>query len=144
MTDILSDAKMIRDLEWQRFRAIRDSDVDTLDELFADTLFYVHSNATSDTKASFLEKIRTQELRCSDALHHPDDHVVLNGDTAIATGTVTGTVYVKGVPVSLCTRALAVWSRHNGRWQLLAYQSTPIPAAAAAAIPAVSAATSGG
>jgi ketosteroid isomerase-like protein len=60
-------------------------------------------------------------------LHHPDDQVIVGGDTAVATGQVTGTVYVNGVAITLYNSALAVWSRQRGRWRLLAYQSTPIP-----------------
>jgi len=128
MTDMLTDAATIRDLEWQRFHAMRDGDVSALDALFSESLFYMHSNASTDTKQSLLAKLASAELRCPDALHHPDEHVILNGDTAIATGRVTGTVYVNGNAIGLRNRALAVWSRHSGRWQLLAYQSTPIPA----------------
>jgi ketosteroid isomerase-like protein len=106
---------------------MRDSDVDALDVLFADEMFYMHSNASTDSKSSLLAKIRDHELRCPDVLHHPDDQVIVGGDTAVATGQVTGTVYVNGVAITLYNSALAVWSRQRGRWRLLAYQSTPIP-----------------
>jgi ketosteroid isomerase-like protein len=123
----MTDVGVIRDLEKQRFHALRDSDVDTLDELCVDELVYLHANATRDSKAALLAKLRNQELRCTDALHHPDDDIVLIGDTAIATGRVTGTVYVHGVAVELCNSAVAVWTRSGGRWRLIAYQATPIP-----------------
>lgn len=130
MSDALGDADTVRELELRWFRAMRDGDVETLDELLADELCYLHSNATSDTKSSLLAKIRNAELRCSEVRHDVDGQAVVHGDTAIATGRVTGTVYVRGNPVELCNRALAVWSRRQGHWRLLGYQSTPIPAAA--------------
>jgi len=130
MSDTRTDADTIRALEQQRFCAMRDSDVDVLDTLYTDEMFYTHSNATRDTKASLLAKIRDQELRCTDVHHHPEDHVVISGDTAIAAGQVIGTVYVNGIAFKQCNRALAVWTRQRGRWRLLAYQSTPIPAGA--------------
>lgn len=128
MTDNPADMGMIHDLEKQRYSAMRDGDVDALDALCADELYFMHSNATRDTKASLLAKIRDEELRCTDVLHQPDDDVVVIGDTAIAAGQVTGTVYVNGIGVELYNRALAVWNRNGGRWRLIAYQSTPIPA----------------
>lgn len=128
MSDASTDTNTIRDLEKQRFCAMRDGDVDTLDALCADEMYYLHSNATRDTKSALLAKLRSQELRCTDARHDPDEHVVVMGDTAIAAGAVTGTVYVNGNAVELCNRALAVWARQSGRWRLLAYQSTQIPA----------------
>lgn len=128
MSEARTDASRIRELEEQRFLAMRDGDVEALEALCADELFYLHSNASRDTKPSLLAKLRDGELRCSDARHHPDEHVVVDGDTAIAAGQVTGTVYVHGSAVELRNRALAVWARRSGRWRLLAYQSTPIPA----------------
>jgi ketosteroid isomerase-like protein len=128
MNDTRADVGTIRDLEKQRFHALRGSDVDALDELCAGEMFYLHANATRDTKATLLAKIRDQELRCTDALHEPEDDIVVMGDTAIATGRVTGTVYVHGNAVELRNSALAVWARDGGRWRLIAYQATPIPA----------------
>lgn len=128
MSGTRADADTIRDLEQQRVRAMQDGDVDVLDALYTDEMFYTHSNATRDTKFSLLAKIRDQELRCTEIHHHPEDHVVVIGDTAIAAGQVTGTAYVNDIAFKQCNRALAVWTRQCGRWRLLAYQSTPIPA----------------
>ncbi|MBV9012428.1 MAG: nuclear transport factor 2 family protein [Pseudonocardiales bacterium] len=127
MSDVRADADTIRALEQQRFCAMRDSDVDVLDALYTDEMLYTHSNATRDTKASLLAKIRNQELRCTDVIHYPEDDVVVIGDTAVAAGQVIGTVYVNGAPFKQCNRALAVWTRQCGRWRMIAYQSTPIP-----------------
>jgi ketosteroid isomerase-like protein len=107
---------------------MRDGDVEALDALYTDEMFYTHSNAVRETKSSLLAQIRNQELRCSDLHHYPEDDVVIIGDTAIAAGQVTGTVYVNGIAIEQCNRALAVWTRNCGRWRLIAYQSTPIPA----------------
>lgn len=128
MNDPRADADTIRDLGWQLYRAMRDGDASALEVLFADEMFYLHSNAASDSKSALLAKIRDRELRCPDVLHHPDDDVIVDGDTAVATGQVTGTVHAGGTAITLHNRSLAVWRRRGGGWRLLAYQSTPIPA----------------
>jgi ketosteroid isomerase-like protein len=130
MKQVVTDADTIRELEVQRYHAMRDGDLDALELLLADEMSYLHADASSDTKSSLLAKIRGRRLECSGALHAPDDHVILGGDTAIATGRVTGTVRVDGATISLHNRALAVWSRQDGRWRLLAYQATPVPGGA--------------
>lgn len=128
MSDNRTDTDTILELEKRRFRAMRDGDVDVLDALCADELFFMHSNATRDTKSSLLGKIQNQELRCTELVHHLENDVVVVGDTAVATGQVSGTVYVHEHPIELRTRGLAVWARHRGHWRLIAYQSTPNPA----------------
>jgi uncharacterized protein (TIGR02246 family) len=127
MSDTRADAETIRALERQRVRAMQDGDIDALEGLYADEMLYTHSNATRDTKASLLAKIRDQELQCMELVHDPEDDVVIIGDTAIAAGQVTGTVYVNGIGLKQCNRAVAVWTRQCGRWRVIAYQSTPIP-----------------
>lgn len=129
MTAIPADELAIRQLELRRVAAMRDGDADALGVLLADELFYLHSNATSDSRGSLLAKIRSRELQCPGVVHSPDDQVIVTGDTAVATGRVTGTVQVNGHSVPLHNRALAVWHRQPGGWRLIAYQSTPIPAA---------------
>jgi ketosteroid isomerase-like protein len=127
MNDAPVDADTIRDLEEQRYHAMRDGDLDALDALFAEEMCYVHSDASRDSKLSLLAKIRDRELRCPDVRVRPDDQVIIAGDTAIATGQVSSTVYVHGIAATLNNRALAVWTRQRRRWRLLAYQSTSIP-----------------
>lgn len=125
MDDNPGDEDVIRDLERRRFRAMRDGDAGVLDALFADELLHLHSDGTSDSKATLLAKIRDRELRCPDARYRPDEQVIVHGDTAIATGLVTGVIYVHEAALSLRNRALAVWSRRRDGWRLLAYQAVP-------------------
>lgn len=124
----MDDGDTIRELEERRYRAMGEGDIGVLEALLADEMLYLHSNAISDSKSSLLAKIRNEELRCHEMRHHLDDPVIVVGDTAVAAGQVTGTVYVNGVAIALCNRALAVWSRQPEGWQLVSFQSTPIPA----------------
>lgn len=53
-------AAAIRALEEKRFQAMRDADIATLDALLSDRLLYTHSNASVDTKQSYLDKVKSK------------------------------------------------------------------------------------
>lgn len=120
-------AKQISELEARRYQAMTDADVDTLAGLFAADLVYTHSNATSDTKQSYLDKIASGDLDY-DVIEHPETSIVVHGDCAIVTGDMRGEVRVDGQARMLNSRALAVWVREDENWVLLAYQPTRYPA----------------
>ena len=49
----------INDLEDRRYAAMVDADLDTLDDLLADDVIYTHSDASVDTKTSYLDMLRS-------------------------------------------------------------------------------------
>ena len=51
----------IRLLESRRYRAMCEADAKTLEELLADSLVYTHSYGGADTKASYLDGIRSKK-----------------------------------------------------------------------------------
>src|ERR1700754_2919767 len=53
------DARAVLAAEDRRYRAMLDADLDALDELCAEELSYAHSNGARDTKAEYVEKIRS-------------------------------------------------------------------------------------
>ena len=54
MTDV---AKEIRELENRRYQAMADADIASLDELLSADLVYGHSDASRDSKQSYLDKV---------------------------------------------------------------------------------------
>lgn len=53
-------AREILALEDQRYRAMVDGDLATLERLLADGLVYTHSSSAVDGKASYLESLRSR------------------------------------------------------------------------------------
>ena len=51
------------------------------------------------------------------------------GDMALVDGDARIQVVVKSGAKDFVTRYLQVWARRNGGWQMVSWQSTPIPAA---------------
>ncbi len=120
-------AKQISALEDRRYQAMTDGDTGTLDELFAADLVYTHSDATSDSKQSYLDRLASGYFKYG-PIAHPETSVVVHGDCAIVIGDMRGEVRIGGQMRALNSRSLAVWVRENDSWVLLAYQPTKYPA----------------
>jgi len=117
----------VDDLEDRRYRAMVDGDTGALDELLSDDVIYTHSNASVDTKASYLERLRTGDL-VYHSLEHTSDNVVIRPGVVIIGGTMSGSIRMHGGAKSLNSRVVAVWVAEDGRWRLVAFQPTPVPA----------------
>jgi ketosteroid isomerase-like protein len=119
----------ISDLEDRRYTAMVDADLDTLDDLLSDDVIYTHSDASVDTKASYLDTLRAGSLVYL-TLEHTTDLVLIRPGVAVVAGTMSGSIRRNGAAKTLNSRAVAVWVSEDGRWRLAAFQPTPIPGAA--------------
>jgi ketosteroid isomerase-like protein len=123
-TDI---AAQISALEARRYQAMTDGDVAALDDLLSADLVYAHSDATRDTKQSYLDRIANGYFDYG-PLSHPEAAIVVHGDCAIVAGDMRGEIQIAGQTRVLNSTALAVWVRENEKWMLLAFQPTKYPA----------------
>ena len=119
-------AKQISALEAKRYQAMTDADIGTLEELFSANLVYTHSDASSDSKQSYLDKLASGHFDYG-PIEHPEHSIVVHGDCAIVIGDMRGEVQIAGQARVLNSRSLAVWVRENDDWVLLAYQPTKYP-----------------
>ena len=121
-------AKQISALEARRYQAMTDADIATLDGLFSVDLVYTHSDATSDSKQSYLDRVAAGFFRYG-PMTHPEHSIVVRGDCALVFHDMRGEVLVNGATKrALNSRSLAVWVREDGNWALLAFQPTKYPA----------------
>jgi ketosteroid isomerase-like protein len=119
-------AKQISALEAKRYQAMTDADTGTLEELFSANLVYTHSDASSDSKESYLDRLASGHFDYG-PVEHPEHSIVVHGDCAIVIGDMRGEVRIAGQARVLNSRSLAVWVRENDDWVLLAYQPTKYP-----------------
>ncbi|MFN0089343.1 MAG: nuclear transport factor 2 family protein [Acidimicrobiales bacterium] len=120
-------AEQVAALEAERFQAMIDKNVKRLGELLADDLVYTHSNASIDTKDSYLEAIASGKFDYR-AAERSEEAVRVYGDTALVTGRAALTLGVAPKARSLDLRYLDVWVRAGEAWRMVAWQSTVVPA----------------
>jgi hypothetical protein len=118
----------IRELEDRRYRATVDVDIATLDELLADELRFHHSSALVDDKASYIAGLRKGKWDYR-LVERRNENIDVFGDTARITGEVRLTLrFPDGADRVTESRYLVIWLRRAARWQMLAWQSTRLPA----------------
>jgi ketosteroid isomerase-like protein len=123
----MADLKQtIRQLEDRRFRAMVEADAAALEELLADSMIYTHSSATTDGKASYIAGVRSKKWQYR-KIERPVEEIQVYGDTAVVAGQVRIDILVEGQPKIMNSRYTDVWVKGAKGWQMVAWQSTPIP-----------------
>jgi len=120
------EERAVLDAEDRRYRAMVDADLDTMDRLCAEELSYAHSSGVRDTKQEYFEKVRSGYYDYH-SVEHPVERVEVVGGTAIVVGRMTADLTVQGTRKTIDNLALAVWTKEDGEWRLLAYAPTPLP-----------------
>lgn len=125
--DVETVKREIRALEDRRYQAMIAKDLAVLGTFLGDTLVYTHSSASVDDKASYIEGIRTEKFVYKKA-ERSGERIDVYGEVAVCTGEVNLDLVVRGTPKKLHSRYLNVWNRGISGWQMVAWQSTPVPA----------------
>ncbi len=112
-------------LETQWVTALLNSDADTLEKMYADGIIYIHTNAATDTKATYVEKIRSRELTYA-TLDREEIQVHIFGSTAIATCRWMALSVSGGKTFHINARYSHVYAQIDGQWLMVEHQSTPI------------------
>ena len=102
------------------------ADYAALDRLLADDLTYTHSTAKLDTKATYLEPLVSGRTRYQ-SLEPSDVQVRVYGTTGVVTGILRSVALVAGKESRTDMRFTNVWVQRDGRWQMVAWQSTRLP-----------------
>lgn len=125
-TEIITPEEALRG-EDARYAAQVADDFAAMEELFADDLVYTHATAEVDNKASYIELMRSGEVKYR-AFRRSDTQVRTYGSIAIITGRgdfdVTGGGKDKTVPLLFTS----VWVKRSGKVQFVSWQATGFPA----------------
>lgn len=119
---ISPDEKAVIDTEKKRFTAQIDKDMTVLDRVLANDLVYNHSSGASDTKASFVESIRSGKTVYR-AIDIEEQNARIYGNTAVINGVCLLKATSNGNEINNHLRYLSVYVKKGGQWQMVAWQS---------------------
>jgi ketosteroid isomerase-like protein len=119
-------AEAVKAADLKRFAAQTTNDFETLNALMADDLVYVHSSAAVDTKAAYIETLRSGKTKYH-TIEPSDMKVRVYGTTAIVTGLAKLSLTSNGKPAAFSLRFTDVWVQRDNKWQMVSWQSTRLP-----------------
>jgi ketosteroid isomerase-like protein len=102
------------------------ADVAGLGAMMTDDLSWTHSNANVESKAQFLEAIRSGKYKYR-SMTFDDRKVRLHGDTAIVSGTCRVQVTTDGREIDIKLRFTELYVKQQGSWKQAMWQSTRVP-----------------
>jgi hypothetical protein len=114
--------------EEARYAAQLANDFVAMERLFGDELVYIHSSTTLDTKASFIESMRSGAVKYR-KMTRGDVKVRTYGCIAIVTGRGSFEVTARGQDLKLELLFHAVWAKRASGVQFVSWQATRLPAA---------------
>jgi hypothetical protein len=112
----------IASLERGRFAAVVARDTAKLRQYLADDMTYTHSSGATETRDEFLSHLAGGRYDYR-SIEPTELLVRVIGETAVIEGRAR---LVVGED-RFMLRFIDVWARRNGRWQMIAWQSTRLP-----------------
>ena len=109
-----------------RYTAQTTNDFAAMEKLFGDDLHYNHSSNVVDGKASYIESMRSGDVRYR-VMKQSDAKVRTYGCVAIITGQGDYEVTVKGKDMSVQIRFHAIWAKRAAGVQFVSWQATRFP-----------------
>lgn len=109
-----------------RYEAQIDCDFDALDTLLGKDLVYIHSSTVQDTKASFIESLRSEKVSYH-SMERSNTKVRIFGNVAIITGKAVFEVTARGRDKTLNLLFHSVWVKRESGLQFVSWQATLLP-----------------
>ena len=110
---------------WNEARAR--ADVATLDRILVDDWTVTHANGTTDTKARYLDDLRSGARTFSGGITESDVTIRAYGDTVVAAGSSLSSVTLNGQRQGGALHFTRVYIRRNGEWKMIVSHATSRP-----------------
>ena len=117
---------LVRQLDRQRVKAMRENDADALAPLLDDELIYLSSTGQPFTKATYLNAIRTHGLTYGPDIDFIESEHRISNDLVILVGAMLGHARLEADAQVFHLVGMEVWRRLEGRWALLTWQSSTL------------------
>jgi hypothetical protein len=110
----------------RRWALTAGGDLDELEALLTDDMSYTHSSAAMDTKAQFLDSLRSGRARYLSIT--PEERTVrVYGDAAVVQGIAHVLVKVPDQDIDVRLRFTELFVRQDGAWKMALWHSTRVP-----------------
>jgi hypothetical protein len=110
-----------------RYAAQTANDFAAMDKLFGSDLTYNHSSAATDSKASYIDSMRSGRVKYRKMTPNNDLNTRTYGCLALITGTAVYEVTSAGQDRSVPLRFTAIWAKRPSGIEFVSWQSTGIP-----------------
>jgi ketosteroid isomerase-like protein len=121
-----SDELDVRALEMKRVEALVRGDLKVLDSILDDDLVYIHSSGLVDTKASFIDSLKSGALKYL-SMEHDDIFVKMLPGVAMIRGKTAVSVRAGGPDGELRKlklRFTCIYAKRTRSWKMVHWQST--------------------
>ena len=121
-----SAADEILRLDESRFAAMTRGDLAELNKILADDLVYTHSSGLVEGKKEFIASLQSGNLKYV-SIQNEEKKARIYGTVALVNGRAKVTISARGQEQSFVLRYLDVYAKRDGKWQMVAWQSTRLP-----------------
>ena len=120
---IFAQDQSVFDYEQKRFNAQMELDVETLDNLLAEELIYIHSNTLTESKTDFIASVQSGKIVYQE-MNIKRHQLRQYKKIAIVTGLVEVKGLFKDNEFVVELFYTSVYKKKKGKWLLLSWQST--------------------
>src|SRR5262245_23982002 len=113
--------------EHARYTAQTANDFAAMEKLFGNDLTYNHSSAATDSKATYIDSMRSGRVKYRKMTPNADLKTRTYGCLAIITGTAVYEVTAGGQDRTVPLRFTAIWAKRPAGIEFVSWQSTGIP-----------------
>jgi hypothetical protein len=121
------DAEAVLKAQDQRWALTAGGDLDELEAMLTDDMTYTHSSAAVDTKASFLDSLRSGRVRYLSIEPEGERSVRVYGDAAVVQGVAHVLVKVPDRDIDVRLRFTELFVKQDGVWKMALWHSTTVP-----------------
>jgi ketosteroid isomerase-like protein len=115
----------IRELERERFRAMERVEVATLNRILSDDLIYTHANGLQQTKGELIGVLGSGDFKY-ESITPGDIRVRIYNETAVVIGRASMKIKSGAAEQIFKVCYLDVYVKQDGRWQMVAWQSSRV------------------
>jgi ketosteroid isomerase-like protein len=127
----MNATEMISEIEAtdaRREQAVIARDMATLNEILGEDLIYVHSSGMAEDRSLYLSRV-AEGFYVYRGFEILARQYRFFGDTVLVNADIKIDVVARGNAKLLMSRVCQAWVRRDGRWQLVTWHSTLMPAA---------------